>query len=216
MTLLNLAPANYNFNPALYSSNVGKSDNIGAYGTVCNGTAAEGKFVNTPGKLEPSIQSGGDGYGFTGNFPGKIIGPDAGYLGIDKYSMNGSTFPRAGYVAPLWKNLTGGKRTRRYAQIGCKKMGGKHRSHRRMRSHSKRSHRHKRSHSKRMHSKRMHMRSHRRMTRHRGGNGMNQPYSNIPISYGQSLGPEVSAQNSGLANPPPFFPYNRCASVPRG
>ena len=200
MTLLNLAPANYNYNSSLFSSNVGKVDNIGENGTVCNTIAAEGKYVNSPGKM-----IGGDGYGFTDKFPGKIIGPDAGYLGIDKYSAGANTFARSGNVTAHWKNLTGGKRRRHYRQVGCKKRGG--RTHRRMRSTHKRRRTHRHKHTKRMRSTRT------RTRKHRGGNG--QPYSNIPISFGQSFDSKLSAQDSALASPVPMTPYSRCASVPR-
>ena len=196
MTLLNLAPANYNYNSSLFSSNVGKVDNIGDNGTVCNTIAAEGKYVNSPGRFEKMM--GGDGYGFTDKFPGKIIGPDAGYLGLDKYSAGANAFARAGNVTAHWKNLTGGKR-RRYRQVGCKKRGG-------------RTHRHKRTH-RRKHTKRTHKRSTRTRRKYRGGNG--QPYSNIPQSFGQSFDSKLSPYDSALASPVPMTPYNRCESVSR-
>ena len=37
-----------------------------------------------------------------------------------------------------------------------------------------------------------------------------QPYSNQPISFGQRLGGNLSANQSGLANPPPQQPYFNC------
>lgn len=207
MTSLNLAPANYNFNSSLYSSNGGKVDNIGDYGTVCNTIAAEGKYVNTPGKM-----IGGDGYGFTDKFPGKIIGPDAGYLGVDKYSTDANAFARPGNVVAHWKNLTGGKR-RKYRQVGCKKRGGRTHKHRR-------SYRHKctHKHSRLCRPKCTH--KHSRLCRpnhtkkYRGGNG--QPYSNIPISFGQSFDSNLSPYESALASPTPMTPYSRCDSVLRG
>ena len=189
MTLLNLAPANYTDKSFLLSSNVGKVDNIGNNGTVCNTIAAEGKYVNSPGKVDQMI--GGNGYGFTDKFPGKIIGPDAGYLGVNTYENSG--VPRAGNVDALWENLTGGKR-RRYRQVGCKKTGGRRRSHR---------HNHKCTHrrNKRKHSSRR---------KYRGGNG--QPYSNIPQSFGQSFDSKLSPYDSALASPVPMTPYSRCES----
>jgi len=206
MTLLNLAPANYTDKSFLLSSNVGKVDNIGNNGTVCNTIAAEGKFVNSPGKTEQMI--GGNGYGFTDKFPGKIIGPDAGYLGVDTYENSG--VPRAGNIVAQWKNLTGGNRRRRYRQVGCKKTGGRRRSHRhnhkcthRRNKHSK----HKRSSHKRSHKR---MRSTRTRRKYRGGNG--QPYSNIPLSFGQSFDSKLSPYDSALASPVPMTPYSRCDS----
>jgi len=202
MTLLNLAPANYTDKSFLLSSNVGKVDNIGNNGTVCNTIAAEGKYVNSPGKTEQMI--GGNGYGFTDKFPGKIIGPDAGYLGLDTYENSG--VPRAGNVVAHWKNLTGGNRRRRYRQVGCKKRGGRTykrstRMHKHKRiSHKRSSHKHKRSHKR--------MRSTRR--KYRGGNG--QPYSNIPLSFGQSFDSKLSPYDSALASPVPMTPYSRCGS----
>ena len=197
---MNLAPANYNFYPSLYPSNVGQSLGHGQGGTVCNTIAAEGKYVDTVGRLEPSIQgnqTGGDGYGFTGVSPGKIIGPDAGYLGIDKYST--LAVARPGNIVANWK---GGKRkhTHKFRQIGCK------------RNHRKRTTRHRRSRHKRSHRKGGVRRSHRR-SRRRGGSG--QPYSNIPISFGQSFDSKLSAYDSALANPVPLTPYSRCDIVPR-
>jgi hypothetical protein len=221
MTLLNLAPANYTDKSFLLSSNVGKVDNIGNNGTVCNTIAAEGKYVNSPGKVDQMI--GGNGYGFTDKFPGKIIGPDAGYLGVNTYENSG--VPRAGNVDALWENLTGGKR-RRYRQVGCKKTGGRRRSHRHnhkcthrrnKRKHSsKRSSKHssKRSskHSSKHSSKRKHSikRKHSSRRKYRGGNG--QPYSNIPQSFGQSFDSKLSPYDSALASPVPMTPYSRCES----
>jgi hypothetical protein len=49
-----------------------------------------------------------------------------------------------------------------------------------------------------------------------GGMGGAQPYSNTPLSFGQSFNTTLSAKDSGLASPPPLLPYSRCASVPRG
>jgi len=42
--------------------------------------------------------------------------------------------------------------------------------------------------------------------------GAPQPYSNIPLSFGYALGapPDVNANHSALANPPPQNPYNHC------
>ena len=201
---INLAPANYNFNSSDYSSQAGKLGNHGNYGTVCNGTAASGVFVDTPGKYEPSISimKGGEGYGFTGQFPGKIIGPDSGYLGIDKYATGSPAFARSGNVVAHWKNLTGGRRRRHrtYKQIGCKKMGGRRTRRKHKNKHSKRKHMSKR---KRMHSKRM-----------RGGDGP-QPYSNIPQSFIQSFSSVLSAKDSGMANPVPMTAESKCAIIPR-
>lgn len=219
-----LAPANYNFKPDLYSSNVGQSYGHGQGGTVCNTIAAEGKYVDTVGKLEPSIQgkqTGGDGYGFTSVSPGKIIGPDAGYLGIDKYSTSSMAVARPGNIVGHFK---GGRRKHTYKkhthrihkfrQIGCR------RSHKRS-SHKRNSHRHKRNSHKR--SSHRHKRSHRKGTpggkrsrhRRRSHRGGSQPYSNIPISFGQSFDSKLSAQDSALASPVPMTPYNRCETVSR-
>jgi hypothetical protein len=40
--------------------------------------------------------------------------------------------------------------------------------------------------------------------------GYSQYMSNVPSSHGYSVGGELSAKNSELANPPPFTPYNHC------
>lgn len=213
--------ANYEANPTLYSSSVGKVDNIGCYGTVCNVTAAEGKFVNTAGKIEPSIQkqNGGDGYGFDAKTEDIKFGPNAPYPIMDRYTDD-KVIVRPGDVPAKW----GGKRTHtrkhkksikhkrtqhKYNQYGCKKMGGskskgkgKH-----IRTKHIRSKHHKRS--RHMRSRKMH-----RTRKHRGGNG--QPYSNIPISFGQSFDTKLSATESALANPVPLLPYNSCAIIPRG
>ena len=205
MTLLNLAPANFNHDSTLYSSNIGKVGDHGCNGTVCNVTAAEGIFVNTPGK----IQAGG-GYSFTDTFPSKLIGQNPGYSIVDKYSDNDLVVRPGNNVVAHWKNLTGGKRTHRrrhsFRQVGCK---SKRRNH-------KHKHTQKCRHSRRKNH--INRRKHRnyRMTRrhrHRGGNG--QPYSNIPLSFGQSFDSKLSAYDSALANPTPLTPYNRCESVSR-
>jgi len=212
---MNLAPANYGgFDASNYSSNVGQSLGHGQGGTVCNGTAAEGNYVKTVGKLEPSIQSGGDGYGFTGDFPGKIIGPDAGYLGLDKYNNSSTAYARPGNIINTFK---GGKRSvHKFRQIGCKKSHKRssHRhkrsSHKHKRSHMrsprhkhKSSHRHKRSHKRSSHRKgsKSHRKTHRR--RYHGG------------TFGQTFNTALSAQDSAFANPLPMSVYDRCAIVPR-
>jgi hypothetical protein len=212
---MNLAPVNYSFYPSLYSSNVGQSLGHGQGGTVCNTIAAEGKYVDTVGRLEPSIQgkqTGGDGYGFTGVSPGKIIGPDAGYLGIDKYSTSSMAVARPGNIVGHFK---GGRRKHTYKkhthrrhkfrQIGCRR-SHKRSSHKR----SSHNHRHKRSHKKGTPGGK---RSRHRRRSHKGGSG--QPYSNIPISFGQSFDSKLSAYDSALANPVPLTPYSRCDIVPR-
>ena len=49
-----------------------------------------------------------------------------------------------------------------------------------------------------------------------GGVGSDaQPYSNIPLTFGQSFETTLSAKNSALANPTPLLPYSRCETVPR-
>jgi hypothetical protein len=227
--------ANYEANPTLYSSNVGKVGDIGCYGTVCNVTGAEGKFVDTAGKFEPSIQkqNGGDGYGFDAKTEDIKFGPNAPYPIMDRYTDD-KVVVRPGNVTAKW----GGKRTRKhkmtrkhkhtqrkYNQQGCKKMGGKKSKHIRsghMRTKHMRS-RHMRSrHMRSRHMRNRHIRSvhHKRSRMHRtrkyrGGNGDKQPYSNIPISFGQTFDTKLSATESALANPVPLLPYNSCASIPR-
>jgi hypothetical protein len=219
MTLIN-TPANFTFNPTLYPSTVGGVSGHGCGGTVCNDIAAEGKYVNS------NCMKGGSGYGFTDISPSKITAFPAGYSVIDKYS-NDAVVARPGNVVAHWKSLTGGKRTRRrhsFRQIGCKRRGGKrthrhskHCGHKRTHKHRHSKHcGHKRSSHKHVHSKYCgHKRSsHKRSSRrHRGGNG--QPYSNIPLSYGQTFNTILPPTLSAMANPVPMTAYNRCADVSR-
>ena len=215
---MNLAPANYGgFDASNYSSNVGQSYGHGQGGTVCNGTAAEGNYIKTVGKLEPSIQSGGDGYGFTGDFPGKIIGPDAGYLGLDKYTNSSTAYARPG--VPI-NTLKGGKRgVHKFRQIGCKKS---HKRSRHKRSRHKRSrHNHKRSHKR---SSLRHMRSspsHKRSSHRKGSKSHTRRHGKIHRrryhggTFGQTFNTALSARDSAFANPLPMSVYDRCAIVPR-
>jgi len=200
-----LAPANFNHNPTLYPSTVRGIPPYGCGGTVCNGTAAEGKFVNS------NCMKGGSGYGFTDISASKITAFPASYSIIDKYSSD-TPVCRPGNVVANWKSLTGGKRTRRrhsFRQIGCKRRGGK-RTHKHRHSkhcgHKRSSHKRTRTHKHR-HSKHCgHMRM--RSRRYRGGVGE-------PLSYGQTFDTKLSPELSALANPTPMTAYNRCADVSR-
>jgi len=222
---MNLAPANYGgFDASNYSSNVGQSLGHGQGGTVCNGTAAEGNYVKTVGKLEPSIQSGGDGYGFTGDFPGKIIGPDAGYLGLDKYNNSSTAYARPGNIINTFK---GGKRSvHKFRQIGCKKshkrsshrhkrsshkrISHKRSSHKRI-SHKRSSHRHKHKSSHR-HKRSSHRKGSKSHTRRHGKTHRRRYHGG---TFGQTFNTALSAQDSAFANPLPMSVYDRCAIVPR-
>jgi hypothetical protein len=42
-----------------------------------------------------------------------------------------------------------------------------------------------------------------------------QPYGNKAYSFGQGLDSMLSANESALASPPPFLPYNDCGKVMR-
>ena len=218
---MNLAPANFNFEPTLYPSTIGGVPPHGCGGTVCNGTAAEGKYVNS------NCMKGGSGYGFTDISASKITAFPAGYSIIDKYSSD-APICRPGNVVANWKSLTGGKRTRRrhtFRQIGCKRRGGKrthkhrhskHCGHKRSshkRSSHKRTHRHSKhcGHKRSSHKRSSHKRSsHKRIRsrRYRGGVGE-------PLSYGQTFDTKLSPELSALANPVPMTAYNRCADVSR-
>lgn len=48
----------------------------------------------------------------------------------------------------------------------------------------------------------------------RGGSGI--PFSNVPMSWGYSLGQQLPSNLNALANPPPLKAYNNCNTIKRG
>ncbi len=220
---------NYEFNPANYSSNVGKIDGHGCQGTVCNVTAAEGIFVDEKG------QSGGDGYSATDEAPGPIMGPAAGYSIIKPYHED-----RVVRDTEVPASFRGGKRTmkhkwggKRVVKRATKKVRKMHKhssihkntaGHKRSRHHKMKRTRYVRSHhkhstmwkhtggkAKKHHTKRHHI------IMKRGGSAIGgpQPYSNIPITFGQTFDTKLGPNESALANPTPLLPYNTCATIAR-
>ena len=220
---------NYEFNPANYGNNVGAIPGHGCQGTCNSCDAADGKFVDTN-----KIQSGGDGYSATDEAPGPIMGPAAGYSIIKPYHQDVTvrdTEVPANFSGSALRGspLLGGKRKRMTKKSwGGKKKGFKHtkkvhkKHHKRTRMHKMKRSRYVRTHhrhstmwkhtggkTKRHHKSKRHMK--------RGGStiGGPQPYSNVPITFGQTFDTKLGPNESALANPTPLLPYSRCETIAR-
>ena len=225
---------NFEFNPANYGNNVGAIPGHGCQGTCNSCDAADGKFIDSN-----KMQSGGDGYSATDEAPGPIMGPAAGYSIIKPYHQDVTV--RDTEIPATFKtfgsSLSGGKRKRMSKKSwGGKKKGTKQTKkvrksmHKRTRVHKmKRSryvrshHRHstmwkhtggKSKHSNSKHGKSKHSQTKRHHKMKRGGSSM-QPYSNVPIAFGQTFDTTLGPNDSALANPTPLLPYSRCETIAR-
>ena len=188
---------NFSSYPDTFSSSEGQVPGVGCAGTKNNALAAAGKFS----------QNGGY-YSF-----GQPIGSPIRASGTAMVQVN----EHPTVVRPMnnfskkFAGLSGGRRSR---QIGCRmtKKGGRKSTNRRKASKH-------RNHSSRKHSSRKHRRTtrkHRRTTRKhrslrmkRGGDGP-QPYSNTPMSFGQTFNKTLTAGNSALATPTPLSAVSNC------
>ena len=182
---------NFSSYPDTFPSSHGQAAGVGCAGTTDNTLAAAGKFS----------QNGGY-YSF-----GQPIGNSFGSSGTGTVIVNDKETvmrPMNNFSTKL-SDLSGGRRSR---QIGCKKGGKKYTNRRKASKHRK--HRGSRKHhsTRKHHSARRH-RSSRRYRIKRGGDGP-QPYSNTPISFGQTFNTSLTAGNSALATPTPLSPVSNC------
>ena len=229
----NTEPSNFNFEVEKYADNSAQIKGVGCAGTNEGSIASKSNFVEPPyitggsrrrrsrgkrsrgkrsrGKRSRGKRSyigGNSGYEFTQVPIAPVAGPGAPYSEVKGYNTLGNyrtSFP------PLFK---GGKKR---IQYGCNKsrVGRKKSTKRRYTS--------RRYGGKRYPAKRSWM----MRGGMRGGmnsnsdftNGRNssqdQPYSNKAISFGQGLNNVLGSNESALASPPPFMPYNDCGKVMR-
>ena len=190
---------NFSSYPDTFSSSEGELPGVGCAGTKNNALAAAGEFS----------QNGGY-YSF-----GQPIGSPIRASGTGMVQVNDHpTVVRPMNVfSKRFSGLAGGK------QIGCKKGGKKHRKstnrrkaskHRSTRKHLGRSTRKHRSTSKhRSTRKRSSTNKHRSLRIKRGGDGP-QPYSNTPMSFGQTFNKTLTASTSALATPTPLTAVSNC------
>jgi hypothetical protein len=197
-----------------YADNAGKIKGVG-----CDGTTS-GIDATLPTYSSPFV---GGGYSFT-DTPIEVAGPGAPYSVISSY--NNTDGSRPAFPKEFRSALTGGKKRR--TQYGCsrKKSGGRRNTKKRRstkrRSTKKRRTVKRRSTKKRRTVKRMHT-----VKRMRGGmssasdytegrdSSQDIPYGNNAHSFGQGLNVKLSANESGMASPPPMMPYNDCGKYTR-
>lgn len=178
---------NFSSYPDTFSSSEGQVPGVGCAGTKNNALAAAGKFS----------QNGGS-YGF-----GEPIGNSFGSSGYGTLQVNdqATTIRPMNNFSKRFTPLLGGRKRK---QIGCRmtKKGGK--------KYKKSTNRRKASKHRRTTKKhRGTTRRHRSLKIKRGGDGP-QPYSNTPISFGQTFNKTLNAGNSALANPTPLSPVSNC------
>ena len=194
---MHLQPANLT-GPSSFStaSTFGRVEGRGCPGTVCNKAAAAG--VYSPGCWTKK-QAGGTSLKCLSSEPvsgqGSLIAPfRGGHPSVSKCSNKLVTSPLA------MKGGACGTCT-----SGPPFSGGRRRYRKRRSRRTRRTRR-----SRRTRRTRRSRRS--RRTRHRGGSTKGQGYSNVPLSYGYSLGAPLTSADSALATPPPQHAYNHCQS----
>jgi len=224
----NNEPANFEYNATKYGNPYGKIDGVG-----CDGTKS-GIDATKPEYSSPFIV-GGDGYSFTDE-PIQIASPSAPYSVIERYNDSNKnyrndfpkTFPSAlggGSKRRKHRRSSRQRRSRRHrmrktTQYGCSKnkSGGRKRTR-----HSTR--KHKRRHGGALQLARRGGKKTRKTMRggmsseadYRMGRdtSQDQPYGNKAYSFGQGLDSMLGANESALATPPPFFPYDNCGKYAR-
>lgn len=179
--------ANYDFTPNKYAD-----ANIlpGLGGTRSNVVAAAGRFDNSP------YQKGGARLALSpSQHPSNIIGPNTGHPEHNSYVPSPQTrdlhHSFTNKVVNKVVNKVGGRKSRR-------RKGGKS-----TRKSSRRPYKSRGKLSRRRVSKR----------KMRGGSGI--PFSNVPMSWGYSLGQQLPSNLNALANPPPLTAYNNCNTIKR-
>jgi len=222
----NTEPSNFNFQVEKYASPYGKIAGVG-----CDGTKS-GVDATLPKYSSPFIVGGSTGYSFTDEPIGPVAGPKAPYSIIEKYDDNKVKY-RNDFVTEFPSALKGGKRK---VQIGCSRKirGGRTRKSKSIKNRKSRKIKKSRKSNSRKSKKSMKYKlggskKRRSMRRYkmRGGltsasdytegrdSSQDQPYGNKAYSFGQGLDSMLSANESALASPPPFLPYNDCGKYTR-
>jgi hypothetical protein len=222
----NTEPSNFNFEVEKYANPYGKIAGVG-----CDGTKS-GVDATLPKYSSPFKVGGSSGYSFTDVPIGPVAGPKAPYSEIEMYNDNRTRF-RNDFSPQFPAAFKGGKSQRRKIQYGCmrKTRGGKKNKpsyrKRSTRQHKRSTRQHKRSTRKRSTRKYKRGGSKKRSrTMHGGMNSasdytegrdtsQDQPYGNKAYSFGQGLDSMLSSNESALASPPPFLPYNDCGKYMR-
>jgi len=170
-------------------------------------------------------RGGNSGYEFTDVPIGPVAGPGAPYSEIRAYNNTLGNYRDV--FPPLFKgaSLKGGKK---HVQYGCKNKSHKHKSHKYKSRKLKKRGGAKRRSVRRSRSRRGGVKmTARRQWMMRGGmnsasdytagrnTSQDQPYGNKAISFGQGLDSMLGPNESALASPPPFLPYNDCGKVVR-
>ena len=167
-------------------------------------------------KSNKKYRGGNSGYEFTNTPIAPVAGPGAPYSEVKAYN---NTLGNYRTVFPaLFK---GGKK---HMQYGCNNKSHKHYKRTAKRT-TKRSLNAKRAQIAKRMTKRNWMASRQRMMK--GGmssasdftdgrnSSQDQPYGNKAISFGQGLDSMLGPNESALASPPPFLPYNNCGKYAR-
>jgi len=238
----NTEPTNFAFEANKYASPYAKIAGVGCAGTNEGYLASKSEFVEPPyiigGKKHKRSKhkrskhkrsnkkyvGGNIGYGFTDIPIGPVAGPGAPYSEVKSYNTLGNyrdVFP------PLFKgaSLTGGKKNKQYGCSNKSRKGGAKRKSAKRKSAKRKSAKRKSAKRTRRGGKKM---TARRQWMMRGGmsstsdytegrnSSQDQPYGNKAISFGQGLNSTLGPNESALASPPPFLPYNDCGKVMRG
>jgi hypothetical protein len=188
---------------------------------------SKGKSMRS--KSNKKYRGGSSGYEFTNTPIAPVAGPGAPYSEVKAYNNTLGNYRTV--FPPLFK---GGKK---YTQYGCKnknhkhyKRGGSKRKTRRtakrtVKRTSKQSLNAKRALTAKRITQRNWMARRQRMMK--GGmnsasdftagrnSSQDQPYGNKAISFGQGLNSMLGPNESALASPPPFLPYNNCGKFDR-
>jgi hypothetical protein len=215
----NTEPSNFNYQVEKYANPYGKIAGVG-----CDGTKS-GIDATLPTYSSPFKVGGSSGYSFTDTPVGPVAGPKAPYSIIEKYDDNKVKY-RNDFSPEFPAAFKGGKRK---VQTGCSRRmrGGRTKSKKSKKSKKSRksSRKHSRKHSRKLGGSK----KRRSMRRHKMRGGMtsasdytegrdtsqDQPYGNKAYSFGQGLDSMLSSNESALASPPPFLPYNDCGKYTR-
>jgi hypothetical protein len=159
----------------------------GLGGTRSKVVAASGRFNNSPYQLKGGARVSLN----PSQHPSNIIGPNTGHPEHNSYVPTHQ--PRD--LHHSFANKVGGRKYRNKSR-----RHKKNKSHRQNKSH-------------RLNRRRANKRTMRRRMRG-GSSGI--PFSNVPMSWGYSLGQQLPDNLNALASPPPLTAYNNCTTIKRG
>jgi hypothetical protein len=190
--------ANYDFTANKYADNTILP---GLGGTRSNVVAATGRFDNSPYEKKGGARVTLD----PTQHPSNVIGPNTGHPEHSSYVPS----PQPRDLHHSFSNKIGGRRykaRRHKTRKSSNKSSNKSRRRKNNKSYSRKNNK---SSSRRRSVRRRVLRRHMR-----GGSGI--PFSNVPMSWGYSLGQQLPSNLNALANPPPMTTYNNCATIKRG